>query len=478
VFHPDFNEFRKLAGKGNLIPVYKEILADMETPVSAFGRIDSSPYAFLFESVEGGEKIGRYSFLAANPSLVFEGRDAVGLARLKEKMRGYRPVHIQDLPRFYGGLVGYMGYDMVRSFEDIPDSKPDKLNLPSYRFMFVDTMLVFDHIKHTIKVVSCVDTEKGGGTLRAKYSRSCRNIDNLIGALKSRKKKNLRRAAAKPAQVNMKSNFTKEEFGSIVERAKEYIRAGDVIQVVLSQRFELDVKAEPLDIYRALRVINPSPYMYFMRLGELVIAGSSPEILVRNEDGMVELRPIAGTRQRGRDEAEDSRLEKELLSDPKEKAEHIMLVDLGRNDIGRVCEYGSVKTEELMVIEKYSHVMHIVSEIRGKLKKGMDSFDVFAACFPAGTVSGAPKVRAMEIIDELENVKRGVYAGSVGYFSFQGNMDMAITIRTILIKDNKAFIQAGAGIVADSVPENEYKETLNKARAMIKAVEMAERGLE
>ncbi len=479
MMYPDLKTFKNLARKGNLIPVYREILADMETPVSAFTKLGKASYAYLLESVEGGENQGRYSFLSTGAGRVFDsGADsAVSFKGLERMMKKFRPVHIKGLPRFYGGLVGYMSYDMVNHFEKLPDTNPDEMNLPDYRFMLTDTTLIFDHVTRTIKVVSCVNLDEGKKSLAIKYNDACSKIDAIINKLNKPLKKPLSSLNEK-TKIKIKSNFKKSEFKKIVAKAKSYIKAGDIIQAVLSQRLEVDVKGKPFDVYRALRVVNPSPYMYYLKLGSLVIAGSSPEILVRHEDRRVMLRPIAGTRRRGRDEEEDCKLEKELLSDPKEKAEHIMLVDLGRNDIGRVCEYGSVRVSELMVVEKYSHVMHIVSEVKGKLKKNRNSFDVMKACFPAGTVSGAPKIRAMEIIDELENTKRGAYAGAVGYFSYQGNMDMAITIRTILIKGGKAYIQAGAGIVADSVPEREYYETMNKAKAMIKAVEMAEKGLE
>ena len=479
MFYPDFKEYKKLAGKGNLIPVYREILADMETPVSAFSKLDDSKYAYLLESVEGGEKQARYSFLSTGSTEVYEsGKDpSSSLKKLEKIMSSYKPVHIKGLPRFYGGLVGYISYDMVSSLEDIQDKNTDELGLPVFRFILNDTTIIFDHVTRTIKVMSCVKLDGGKKNIVTEYRNACIRINKVIDKLRKPVKKRPYKHKNK-LKLNIKSNFTKEEFKGIVEKAKAFIRAGDIIQAVLSQRFQVAVKSDPFDIYRALRVVNPSPYMYYLKMNDLVIAGSSPEILVRNEDRKVVVRPIAGTRKRGRDEAEDKRLEKELLADPKEKAEHIMLVDLGRNDIGRVCEYGSVKVSELMVIEKYSHVMHIVSEVTGKLRNNKNSFDVMRACFPAGTVSGAPKIRAMEIIAQLEKVKRGPYAGAVGYFSFQGNMDMAITIRTILVKNGKAYIQAGAGIVADSIPEKEYYETINKAGAMIKAVEMAERGLE
>jgi len=496
MFHPSFSQFKRLAKKGNLLPVYKEILADMETPVSAFTKIGMGKHAYLLESVEGGEKLGRYSFLSSSPALIFEskGRKVTlslrapvmrqvketdnPLEELRKIMQKYKPVEVEGLPRFYGGAVGYIGYDMVKFIEDIPSTNPDDLNLPDCKFIFTDNLLIFDHVAHTIKVVSCVHLDKEKSSLKTSYDRACRKIEKLITELRKKPKKRPKVKRSRSLKIIPESNFTKNGFEKIVGRAKEYIRAGDIIQTVLSQRLKMKVSAYPFDIYRALRVINPSPYMYYLSLGGMSLVGSSPEILVRQEGRRVEVRPIAGTRPRGKDEFEDKKLERELLKSSKERAEHLMLVDLGRNDLGRVCEYGSVKVPELMVIERYSHVMHIVSGVVGKLKRGMDSFDVLRACFPAGTVSGAPKVRAMEIIEELENLRRGPYAGAVGYFSFQGNMDMAITIRTILIKGREAFLQAGAGIVADSIPKNEYYETINKAKALREAIEMAEKGLE
>ena len=496
MFHPSFSQFKRLAKKGNLLPVYKEILADMETPVSAFTKVGMGKHAYLLESVEGGEKLGRYSFLSSSPALIFEskGRKVTlslkapvmrqvketdnPLEELKKIMQKYKSVEVEGLPRFYGGAVGYIGYDMVKFIEDIPSTNPDDLDLPDCKFIFTDNLLIFDHVAHTIKVVSCVHLDREKSNLKTLYNEACRKIEKLITKLRKKPKKQPKVIRSRSSKIVMQSNFTRNSFEKIVEKAKEYIRAGDIIQTVLSQRLQTKVSAHPFDIYRALRVINPSPYMYYLSLGGMTLVGSSPEILVRQEGRRVEVRPIAGTRPRGKDEFEDKKLERELLKSSKERAEHLMLVDLGRNDIGRVCEYGSVKVPELMVIERYSHVMHIVSGVVGKLKRGMDSFDVLRACFPAGTVSGAPKVRAMEIIEELENLRRGPYAGAVGYFSFQGNMDMAITIRTILIKGKEAFLQAGAGIVADSIPKNEYEETINKAKALFEAIEMAEKGLE
>ena len=496
MFHPGFSQFKRLAKKGNLLPVYKEILADMETPVSAFTKVGMGKYAYLLESVEGGEKLGRYSFLSSSPALIFESKGKKvtlslkasvmrqvketdnPLEELKKIMQKYKPVEVEGLPRFYGGAVGYIGYDMVKFIENIPSTNPDDLDLPDCKFIFTDNLLIFDHIAHTIKVVSCVHLDREKSNLKSLYNQACRKIEKLITELRKKPRKRPKTRRPGSSKIVLQSNFTRNGFEGIVVKAKEYIRRGDIIQTVLSQRLETKVSVHPFDIYRALRVINPSPYMYYLSLGGMNLVGSSPEILVRQEGKTVEVRPIAGTRPRGKDELEDKKLERELLKSSKEKAEHLMLVDLGRNDIGRVCEYGSVKVPELMVIERYSHVMHIVSGVVGKLRRGMDSFDVLKACFPAGTVSGAPKVRAMEIIEELENLRRGPYAGAVGYFSFQGNMDMAITIRTILIKGKKAFLQAGAGIVADSIPKKEYEETLNKAKALFEAIEMAEKGFE
>lgn len=490
--HPDLSQFKRLSTKGNLIPVYREILADMDTPVSAFLKIGGSP-SFLLESVVGGEKWARYSFLGSNPSkviqgwgrkieirergkkpLVFDADDPVEVLRKERAL--YRPVVVEGLPRFSGGMVGYLGYDMVRFLEEIPDRNAPGLDLPDMFFILADTMLIFDSLKQKIKIVSNVHLD-GKSPVKA-YREAVEKIDAITEKLKRAKLK-----ARKPARIRRSNRFlssfkTKKAFEEAVLRSKEYIAAGDVFQVVLSQRFERKSSVEPLDVYRALRVINPSPYMYFINTGDAQIVGSSPEILVRLEDTKVVVRPIAGTRKRGATEAEDKALEEELKQDSKEIAEHIMLVDLGRNDVGRVSEKGSVEVTELMAVERYSHVMHMVSNVEGTLDKGLDAFDVLKACFPAGTVTGAPKVRAMEIIEELEPIRRGPYAGSVGYFSYSGNMDTCITIRTLIIKEGKVYVQAGAGLVADSVPEREYAETMNKAIAMMKAVDMAEKGLE
>lgn len=492
--YPNKKEFIKLSKKGNLIPIYRDILTDFETPLSAFTKIDRSKYSFLLESVEGGERLARYSILGSDPSLVFsskggritfsEGKtresfttDGDPIEGLKQIMNRYKFVNVKGLPRFCGGLVGFFGYDIVRFIENLPSKNSDDLKLPDSVFMLTDTLLIFDHVDHKIKVVSNAHVEGDAGKA---YDLAIAKIDNIINYLKGPlpKIESIQPAKIKARPNILKSNFTKKEYENIVKRAKKYIRKGDIIQVVPSQRLNISIDCHPFQIYRALRSINPSPYMYYLKLGDFFLVGSSPEIMVRCEDDLVEVRPIAGTRRRGASEEEDAKLIKDLLSDPKERAEHIMLVDLGRNDIGRVCEFKSVKVSELMTIEKYSHVMHIVSDVSGKLKRDKDIFDLLRATFPAGTVTGAPKVRAMEIIEELENVRRGPYAGSVGYFSFSGNLDTCITIRTIVIKGNTAYIQAGGGVVADSKPGKEYQETLNKAKVLLKAIEMTERGLE
>ena len=393
---------------------------------------------------------------------------------LKGILSMYKAVDPGGLPRFYGGAVGYIGYDMVRFFERLPEQNPDDLGLPDSIFILSSFLLIFDHVSRTIKVVSYAFIEDD---VDSAYRSAMKKIDMTVARLR-RAIRLIPRPRPKRTEPQLKSNFTKSEFLKSVSKAKDYIRKGDIIQVVLSQRWQTKINADAFSIYRALRSINPSPYMYYLKYGDLKIVGSSPEIMVRAEEREVTVRPIAGTRPRGQNDEADEALAKELLADPKERAEHIMLVDLGRNDVGRVCNYSTVKVDEMMVIEKYSHVMHIVSNVVGKLKRGRDQFDVVRACFPAGTVTGAPKIRAMEIIEELEPTRRGPYAGAVGYFSFSGNLDSGITIRTIVIKDDTAYIQAGAGIVADSKPQREYEETRNKAKALLKAIELAERGLE
>lgn len=483
---PDLEEFIGLSEKGNLIPVYKEILADMDTPVTAYLKIGGSP-SFLFESVVGGEKWARYSFAGSRPSRQirawgrrveildhsggesFETDDPIGV--LKRELSRFKPVEIKDLPRFYGGLVGYIGYDMVRFFERVPDLGKKGLRLPDMFLMLTDTILIFDSLRQKIKVVSNAHLD---GDPEQAYREAVEKIEETISELK----RPLRLRKTKKGMISEDRPFVssfggRESFERAVLKAKEYVMAGDVVQVVLSQRFDTVSRASPFDIYRSLRVINPSPYMYYLDTGDVKLIGSSPEILVRLEGDRITLRPIAGTRRRGESEAIDKALEEELRNDPKEIAEHIMLVDLGRNDVGRVAKTGSVNVTELMTVERYSHVMHLVSNVEGILRDGLDAFDVLKACFPAGTVTGAPKVRAMEIIEELEPVRRGPYAGAVGYFGYSGNMDTCITIRTIIMKGRKVYVQAGAGIVADSVPEREYKETVNKAMGMMKAVSLA-----
>ncbi|MDO8586571.1 MAG: anthranilate synthase component I [Armatimonadota bacterium] len=489
---PDKQEFIKRAKQGNLVPVYREILADMETPVSAFKKIADSDYTFLLESVEGGERMARYSFLGSGASVIMRSKGRTveinGVTRLELKdsqdplhvleqlLAQYRYVPDPELPRFCGGAVGYIGYDMVRFFESLPDLTEDDLNLDDCVFLITDALLVFDHVKHKIKVLCNAHVNGDPGDA---YDEAVCKIDELVMRLKNGAAERKGERDAGPASPKpVTSNFTKSEFEEAVLACKEYVAAGDAIQIVLSQRLSAPVSADPFDVYRALRSVNPSPYMYYLSYGDVKLIGSSPEILVTEEQGNVRVRPIAGTRPRGKTEAEDKALEEELLADEKERAEHIMLVDLGRNDIGRVCRYGSVHANELMVIERYSHVMHIVSNVHGRLMPDKNQFDVLRATFPAGTVSGAPKIRAMEIIEELEPTKRGTYAGAIGYFSFSGDMDTCITIRTILINKGTAYVQAGAGIVADSVPENEYYETMNKAGAMLRALELAETGLD
>lgn len=488
------DEFRALAAEGNLIPLYREILADYETPVSAFAKIDHGPTAYLLESVAGGENWARYSFLGSGSSAVIreEKGDLVltrgkknlriqsrgnPLERLRELMQEYRPVTVPGLPRFVGGAVGYFSYDMVRTFEELPALRKDSLGLPDFAFLLTDTLLIFDNVSQKIKVVANAYLESTKERdIRDAYRHATARIEKMIARLKRPVRQPRQKRRRKP--ITFTSNMNKADFEKMVTRTKEYIRSGDIVQAVLSQRWETQIHTTPFQLYRALRVINPSPYMYYLRVAGVELVGSSPETLVRCEDGQISLRPIAGTRRRGQTPEEDQDLARQLLADEKERAEHVMLVDLGRNDVGRVAARGSVKVESLMQVERYSHVMHIVSQVTGQLEKGKSVYDVMRACFPAGTVSGAPKIRAMEIIEELEPTRRGPYAGAVGYFGFSGNMDMCINIRTVVIKGRQAYIQAGAGIVADSIPEHEYEETCNKARAMMKAIELAEQGLE
>ena len=493
---PSKEEFLKLAEQGNMIPVYSEVVADLETPVSAYYKISqeankqSGKYSFLLESVEGGENIARYSFLGTEPRAVFIQQD--GIARLLTKngeeiisgrdiferihkvMERYQPVAIEGLPPFTGGAVGYASYDVICEVETtVPRPEKDPVNVPESVFMITDTILAFDRVTHTIKVISQAFTEESSSASEA-YDLAVAKISAII--------KKLRQPVNLPPvtldqplkKLHFTSNKTREEYLEIVKQTKEYIYNGDIIQAVLSQRFATELPVSPLSLHRALRIINPSPYMFLLNCDDFAIVGASPEVHARCENRKITVRPIAGTRKRGRNEEEDRLLEQELLADPKERAEHIMLVDLARNDIGRVAETGSVKVDELMIIERYSHVMHIVSNVTGQLAEGLQADSVMRSTFPAGTLSGAPKVRAMQIISELEKEKRGPYGGAIAYYSFDGNVDSSITIRTAVLKDGKAYVQAGAGLVADSVPETEFEETENKARAMMKAFAMAE----
>ena len=494
MYYPTKAEFKEKARKGNLIPVWKEVLLDTETPVSAFRKLGNTQYAFLLESVEGGEKVGRHSFLGSEPFAVFTSKgDTVTLMRngrrqtrtlvegedpldaLKALLSEYKFVPVEGLPKFCGGAVGFIGYDTVRFFEKLPDRAVDDLGLPDSVLVLTDTCLIFDHAFHRGKVVS---NALVNGDPDAAYDAAVRKIDALCVRLAAPAPA-VPAPSPRPRDTTLRTNLSRDDYERIVTKAKEYISAGDIIQVVLSQRLTREVAANAFDIYRALRSLNPSPYMYYLTYGDLRIIGCSPERLVSVEDGEVITRPIAGSRPRGETPEEDEALAAELLADEKERAEHIMLLDLGRNDLGRVCRYGTVKVDEQMVIEKYSHVQHIVSNVRGRIRADKDQFDVLRACFPAGTLSGAPKVRAMEIIEELEPTRRGPYGGVIGYFSFSGNMDTAITIRTIVCTNGTAHMQVGAGIVADSVPSREYDECVKlKGGALLRAIEMAEAGLE
>ena len=491
MIEPDFQTFCRLARQGNLVPVYETFTADLLTPVGAYLRLARhARYACLLESVEGGEKIARYTFVGANPAEVFryvngacvlESESRVSWVQsnpldfLRNRIQRYRPVRVPGLPPLVAGAIGYFAYDMVRLFERIPDRSADDLRTDDAVMMFYLGLVVFDHVRHRVWVVRNIFTE-GPGSLRSKYHAAQREISAARRQLELPLEENQRRPNRRGTALRIESNFTRPQFLAAVRKSKEYVRAGDVFQVVLSQRFSARTDADPFDIYRALRVLNPSPYLYFLKLGDTAVVGSSPELLLKVQGRDAFYRPIAGTRPRGQHEAEDQLLAAELAADPKERAEHIMLVDLGRNDLGRVSEYGSVRVERLEFVEYYSHVMHLVSTLRSRLRPGVDCMDALAACFPAGTVSGAPKVRAMEIIDELEPTRRGIYAGAILYLDFSGNLDSCIAIRTMVVKKGLACVQAGAGLVADSVPEREYQETVNKARALIAALEVAHGG--
>ncbi len=489
--YPDFATFSKLARTADYVPVYRRVLSDVLTPVSAFHKIDDGGSACLFESVIGGEKVGRYSFLAAEPFMEFSTARLVGsepvdpLQSLRKKLRQFRVAKLPELPPFVGGAVGYAAYDTVRYVEHLPNAPRDDRNLPDLWFAFYDHMIVFDNVQKTaIIVVLAKVGEDHGATrrvpgeerVRAAYDDACRRVDRFVEKLSapSNSLAPVDIDTQGEAHVKYRSNFTQPQFEDAVRKCNEYIRAGDIFQVVISQRLAVPFATDPFELYRTLRVVNPSPFMFFLRTPQCTLVGSSPEIMVRVVDGKVTVRPLAGTRRRGRTEEEDQRLAEELLADPKERAEHVMLVDLGRNDVGRVAQFGSVEISDVMVIERYSHVMHITSNVTGQLRDDCDAFDALAACLPAGTVSGAPKVRAMQIIDELEPHRRGPYAGAIGYIDFAGNMDTCIALRTIVIQNGTAYIQAGAGIVADSVPEREYEETLNKARGLLQAIEITE----
>jgi anthranilate synthase component 1 len=492
MLRPDYEEFSRLAREATLVPVVKSVTADLLTPVSAFLAIAANePSAFLLESVERGEQIGRYTFLGARPYMQIRARgQEVVLERgprrerrkgnvfqiVKERLQQHRPAIVPGLPPFTAGAVGYFAYDVVRQLENIGNHAKDDLSLPDCVLMFFDRLLAFDHLRHQIHIIATADVS------RENPQRAYRRALADIAALEKKLAAGLRPALwQKPTRrtktkLDVHAGTSRQRFIQSVERAKEYIAAGDIFQVVLSQRLDFTPGVAPFDVYRALRTVNPSPYLYFLRMGDTHVLGSSPEMLVRITGRRLEYRPIAGTHPRGRDEIEDARLEKEMLGDEKERAEHVMLVDLGRNDLGRVSEYGSVRVRDLMYVERYSHVMHIVSALEGKLRPDLSALDALAACFPAGTLSGAPKVRAMQIIEELEPTRRGAYGGAVLYADFAGNLDSCITIRTMLMKGKRAYLQAGAGIVADSDPAREYEECMNKAQALLRAVEVAGTG--
>ncbi len=493
-YRPSYEEFARYLGSASCIPVFRQLTGDGLTPVSAFGRIARSAPSFLFESVIGGEKVGRFSFLGTEPFLRFEarGHDVTitgsevpasvrritspdPFRELQELVERYRAVPLRGLPRFAGGAVGFASYDAVRYTEHLPAMPPDDRGLPDLSFAFYDRMVLFDHIRKTILVVAQAHVGPGADP-KAAYLAACGRIDELVDRLAA-PSPDLGCCdidTESPVTLQTRSNFTRAEYEAVVRHCQEYIKAGDIFQVVPSQRFAIETNAAPFDIYRVLRVVNPSPFLFYLPYGDFALIGSSPEILVRVEDGMVTIRPLAGTRRRGADEAEDRALAEELLADPKERAEHIMLVDLGRNDVGRVADYRTVQLTDVMKVERYSHVMHITSNVTGRLRADQTAFDALRAGLPAGTVSGAPKVRAMQIIDEVERQKRGPYGGAVGYIDFTGNMDTCIALRTLVIQGKTAYIQAGGGVVYDSDPGSEYEETLSKARGLLKAIEIAE----
>jgi anthranilate synthase component 1 len=495
---PDFDTFSELARGQTVVPVYRRLMADALTPVSAFKRIaGGAEWAFLFESVVGGERIGRYSFLGAGPFRIVEAmRDRVRsftpgqpatetthadpLKALEEELKAYRAPSVPGLPRFCGGAVGFAAYDSVRYLEHLPNAPKDDRGIPDLSFAFYDRMVIFDHVDKTVIAVGlAIVGGLDGPGLRKAYDSACRHVDELVVKLQSTNDGltvsdfDPRSSTLDSRSTPPQSNHTREQYESAVRKAKEYILAGDIFQVVLSQRFQMPVEADPFDVYRSLRIVSPSPFMFFVKHGAVTLVGASPEIMCRVENGVVTNRPLAGTRRRGQSEAQDKQLAAELLADPKERAEHIMLVDLARNDVGRVAEIGSVAISDLLTVERYSHVMHLSSTVTGQLQFGLTAFDALRAALPAGTLSGAPKVRAMEIIDELEPHRRGPYGGAVGYVDFGGNMDTCIALRTMVIQNGIAYVQAGAGIVADSDPAEEYQETVNKAASLMRALAAA-----
>ena len=494
VHRPSLSDFVQLADQAVCVPVYRQLTSDGLTPVSAFRKIERTAPSFLFESVVGGERVGRFSFLGTEPFRQFEARgnqvrvidpnepqpgewteSADPFADLERLLAPYRAVHIASLPRFVGGAVGYASYDSVRYTEHLPDAPPDDRGLPDLAFALYDRMVLFDHIRKTVLVVAHAHIQPGVD-LQVAYDRAAARVDELVARLAAPSPE-LPLAdidTSGPITLKAESNFSREGYEAVVRHCQEYIKAGDIFQVVPSQRFQVETTAEAFDIYRVLRVVNPSPFLFYLNLGSFHLIGSSPEILVRVDNGSVTVRPLAGTRRRGQDEAEDQRLAAELVADPKERAEHIMLVDLGRNDVGRVAENSTVELTDLMKVERYSHVMHITSNVTGKLAAGKTAFDALRAGLPAGTVSGAPKVRAMQVIDEVEPQRRGPYAGAVGYIDFTGNMDTCIALRTLVLVGKTAYIQAGGGVVYDSVPGDEYDETVNKASGLLKTIEIAE----
>jgi anthranilate synthase component I len=490
---PSVSDFAELAKSASMVPVYRQLTGDSLTPVMAFCKVQEGEWSFLFESVVGGERMGRYSFVGSGPFLKFEAfgskirvqeagqreptetQHADPLRVLEDLLTKYRCPNVPGLPRFCGGAVGYAGYDTIRYVESLPNAPADDRGLPDLGFAFYDRMVIFDHINKTIAVVAHAHVDPGD--LEGSYRKACERVDRLVEKLQQNPA-DLQltdiESIGPEANITYRSNFSRRDFEAAVEKCREYVKAGDIFQVVLSQRLQTETRARPLDIYRALRVVNPSPFMFFLKMGTLNLIGSSPEIMVRVEGDLVTTRPLAGTRKRGATEEEDRKLAEELAADPKERAEHIMLVDLGRNDVGRVSRFGSVQYTDLLSIERYSHVMHLSSTVTGRLQPGKTAFDALRSCLPAGTLSGAPKIRAMQIIDELEPHRRGPYGGAVGYVDFSGNMDTCIALRTMVLKGQTAYVQAGAGIVMDSVPAEEWKETMNKAQALLRALEMAE----